>query len=68
MRLLALLGKVLKVIRRQIRAHGDITFLNDKELEMLEVVTKVYRQQKDHFESGDSRESIPNCIVRVSKP
>ena len=35
---------------------------------MLETITRVYRQQKNHFNSGDSRESIPNRIVSVSKP
>ena len=35
---------------------------------MLETITRVYRQQKNHFKSGDSRESIPNRIVSVSKP
>ena len=68
MRLLALLGKLLKEIRRQIRVHSEMTLLNDKELEILEVVTNVYRQQKNHFKSGDSRESIPNRIVSISKP
>lgn len=68
MRLLALLGKMLKEIRRQMRVHSDITLLNDKELEILEIVTNVYRQQKNHFNSGDSRESIPNRIVSISKP
>ena len=34
---------------------------------MLDTITKVYRQQKNHFKSGDSRESIPNRIVSVSK-
>lgn len=68
MRLLALLGKMLKEIRRQMRVHSDMRLLNEKELEVLEIVTSVYRQQKNHFESGDSRESIPNRIVSVSKP
>ena len=35
---------------------------------MLDTITKIYRQQKNHFNSGDSRESIPNRIVSVSKP
>ena len=35
---------------------------------MLDTITRVYRQQKNHFKSGDSRESIPNRIVSVSKP
>ena len=34
---------------------------------MLETVTRVYRQQ-NHFKSGDSRESISNRIVSLSKP
>ena len=29
---------------------------------------KIQEQQKNHFNSGDSRESIPNRIVSVSKP
>ena len=35
---------------------------------MLEVITKVYLQQKNHYNSGDARESIPDRIVSVSKP
>ena len=68
MRLLALLGKMLGEIRRQMRIHLDAELLNDKQLDMLDTITKVYRQQKNHFESGDSLESIPNRIVSVSKP
>ena len=68
MRLLALLGKILGGIRRQMRVHPDEELLNAKQLDMLETVTMVYRQQKNHFKSGDSRESIPNRIVNVSKP
>jgi len=55
-------------IRRQIRVHPDEGLLNDKQSDMLETITRVYRQQKNHFNSGDSRESIPNRIVSVSKP
>ena len=68
MRLLALLGKMLGEIRRQMRVHPDEELLNAKQLDMLETITRVYRQQKNHFKSGDSRESIPNRIVSVSKP
>ena len=68
MRLLALLGKILGEIRRQLRVHSDEALLNDKQLDMLDTITRVYRQQKNHFKSGDSRESIPNRIVSVSKP
>ena len=68
MRLLALLGKMLGEIRRQMRIHSDEGLLNEKQLEILETITRVYRQQKNHFKSGDSRESIPNRIVSISKP
>ena len=68
MRQLALLGKILGEIRRQIRVHLDEEQLNDKQLDVLETITRVYRQQKNHFNSGDSCESIPNRIVSVSKP
>ena len=64
MRLLALLGKILGEIRSQLRIHP----VSDKQLGMLETITRVYRQQKNHFKSDDSRESIPNRIVSVSKP
>lgn len=68
MRLLALLGKILGEIRRQLRIHPDEELVSDKQLDMLETITRVYQQQKNHFKSDDSRESIPNRIVRVSKP
>ena len=68
MRLLALLDKILGEIRRQMRVHPDEELLNSKQLDMLETVTRVYRQQKNYFKSGDSRESIPNRIVSLSKP
>ena len=51
MRLLALLGKILDEIRRQMRIHPDEELLNDKQLDMLETITRVYRQQKNHFNS-----------------
>ena len=68
MRLLELFGKILGEIRRQMRVHPDKELLNDKQLDILDTITRVYRQQKNHFKSGDSRESIPNRIVSVSKP
>ena len=67
-RLLALLDKILREIRRQIRVHIDMKLLSDKELLMLETVTKAYRQQKKHSVCGDVRKSIPNRIVSISKP
>ena len=66
MRLLALLDKKLGEIRRQLRVHPNEELLNDRQLDMLGTITRIYRQQKSHFKSGDSRESIPNRIV--SKP
>ena len=42
--------------------------MNDNQLDMLDTITRVYRQQNNHFKSDDSRESIPNRIVSVSKP
>lgn len=68
MRLLALLGKMLGEIHRQTRVHPDKELLNDKQLYLLETITRVYHQQKNHFKSGDPRESIPNRIVSLSKP
>lgn len=67
MRLLALLGKMLGEIRRQMRVHPDEELLNDRQLDMLGTITRIYRQQKNHLKSGDSRESILNRIVSVSK-
>ena len=63
-RLLLLLDKILKEIRRQKRLHEDI-FIEKRERYMIDVITKIYRQQKNHFESEDARESIPNRIVSV---
>ena len=68
MRLLGLLGKILGEIHRQLRVHPNEKLLSDRQLDILDTITKVYRQQKNHFKSGDSRESIPNRIVSVSKP
>ena len=68
MRLLTLLCKMLGEIRRQMRVHSCEGLLSDKQLNMLGIITRVYRQQKNHFKSGDSRESIPNRIVSLDKP
>jgi hypothetical protein len=67
-RLLHLLGKMLKEIRKMEREHADAGVLTDKERRTMDIVTKVYRQQSNHFESGNPRESIPDRIVSVSKP
>ena len=34
----------------------------------MEIITKMYRQQKNHFRSGNGRESIPDRIVSISNP
>ena len=40
MRLLALLGKILGEIRRQMRVHPDEELLNDKQLDILYIVSR----------------------------
>ena len=68
-RLLELLGKILKEIRKTERAYENAqSLLTPKEKGDLEIITKMYRQQKNHFQSKDCRESIPNRIVSISKP
>lgn len=67
-RLVNLLGKILKEIRRMEREHSDTNLLTDKEKKVIDIITKAYRQQKNHFESNDPRESIPNRIVSLAKP
>lgn len=67
-RLVNLLGKILKEIRRMEREHSDSNLLTDKEKKVIDIITKAYRQQKNHFESNGPRESIPNRIVSLAKP
>ena len=67
-RLIKLLGKVLVEIRKLCREHDGEDVLAEKEKNVIEIITKVYRQQKNHFENDDPRESIPDRIVSVSKP
>lgn len=67
-RLVNLLGKILKEIRRMEREHSDSNLLTNKEKKVIDIITKAYRQQKNHFESNDPRESIPNRIVSLAKP
>ena len=50
------------------RVYTDASLLTDKQKNELEVITKVYRQQKNHYKSGDARESIPDRIGSGSKP
>ena len=68
-RLLDLLGKILKEIREIERGHeNEENLLTVREKSNLEIITRMYRQQKKHFQNNDSRESIPNRIVSLSKP
>ena len=68
-RLLDLLGKMLKVIREIERGHENAeNLLTVREKSDLEIITRMYRQQKNHFQNNDSRESIPNRIASLSKP
>ena len=63
------LGKILKEIREIERGHENAeNLLTVREKSDLEIITRMYRQQKNHFLNNDSRESIPNRIVSLSKP
>ena len=67
-RLLDLLGKILREMRKMAREHEAAKLFTDRERQTIDIITKAYRQQSNHFQSGDARESIPNRIVSVSKP
>ena len=68
-RLLDLLGKILKEIREIERGNENAeSLLTVREKSNLEIITRMYRQQKNHFRNNDSRESIPNRIVSLGKP
>ena len=73
-RLLGLLGKILREIRRIERGNEAVeNLMTVREKGELEIITRMYRQQKRHFRSSDIRssdirESIPDRIVSISKP
>ena len=68
-RLLGLLGKILREIRRMERENAAVeNLMTVREKGELEIITRMYRQQKRHFRSSDIRESIPDRIVSISKP
>ena len=68
-RLLDLLGKILKEIREVVRNHENAeNLLTVREKSEMGIITRMYGQQKNHFQNNDSRESIPNRIVSLSKP
>ena len=68
-RLLELLCKILKEIREMMRSCSDAdNLLTIREKTELDIITKMYRQQKKHFQSKDCRESIKDRIVSINKP
>ena len=68
-RLLDLLGKILKEIREIERGNENAeNLLTVREKSDLEIITRMYRQQKNYFRNNDGRESIPNRIEGLSKP
>lgn len=50
------------------REHEGVKLFTDREKQTFDIITKVYRQQHNHFRSGDARESIPDRIVSIAKP
>ena len=67
-RLLNLLGKILTELRRLGRENPCAELFSSRQLAEIETITKIYRQQRNHHESGNAKESIPNRIVSVNKP
>jgi len=68
-RLLNLLGKILKELRRLERENaGAEKLLTVRQKSDIEIITKMYRQQMNHFENNDPRESVKDRIVSISKP
>lgn len=67
-RLLNLLGKILKETRRLERENTGVeNLLTTRQKSDIEIITRMYRQQKNHFENNDPRESVKNRIVSISK-
>ena len=67
-RLLDLLGKILAELRKLDRENPCVGLFSDNQLAEIEIITKIYRQQRKHHESGNAKESIPDRIVSVNKP
>lgn len=63
------LGKILKETRRLERENTQTdSLLTVRQKSDLKIITRMYRQQKNHFENNDPRESVRDRIVSVSKP
>ena len=58
-RLLDLPGKILAELRRLDRENPCAGLFSESQLTEIETITKIYRQQRSHYESGDAKESIP---------
>jgi len=56
---LALLDKILKEVRELERESPEVKTLSIRQKNTIGVITKVFRQQKNHFNSADARESVP---------
>jgi len=68
-RLIDLLGKILKEIREMERDYENAErLLTEREKGDMEIITRMCRQQKSHFNRNDCRESISDRIVSISKP
>ena len=67
-RMLELLGKILAELRRLGRENPCAGLFSESQLAEMETITKIYRQQRNHHESGNAKESIPNRIVSINKP
>ena len=67
-RLIKLLGKILREIRKAGRGHEPEETLTAGEERAIGTITRVYRQQRNHFENDNPRESIPDRIVSLAKP
>lgn len=67
-RLLGLLGKILAELRRLERENPHAGLFSSRQLTEIQTITKIYRQQRNHHESGNAKESIPGRIVSVNKP
>ena len=66
-RLQDLLGKILVEVRRLDRENPCLGLFSESQLSEIETITKIYRQQCNHHESGNTKESIPNRIVSFNK-
>lgn len=66
---LNLFGKILKETRRLESENPAVeSLLTARHKSDIEIITRMYRQQKNHFENNNPHESIKDRIVSISKP